>query len=258
MFNERNESLFYSAWLRLIAAYLVSFALSFAFGIFLTKIVQVAPKTVFALSTKRLAHIAPIFETSTELGIDLGIILFAWNVLAALVTISFLYSAQLFDPHNASRFPHGIRRAFIGRNKMKILCYLPGCMRIQDEPVRRLYIWLMVPWLGLVLLGIESGLTVSTSSYTLGSYFIGFISLIPHGIIEIPAFALAGAVPFTAHLLIKKKTANNLTTTIFTDIREYRDEVPLPNIITLIISCLFLAGLVEGNITKGLVDTLLK
>ena len=141
---------------------------------------------------------------------------------------------------------------------MKILCFLPGCLKIEEESLRRLYVWLMIPWLGMILLGIESGLTVSTSTYIFGSYFIGFVSLIPHGIVEIPTISFAGAVAFSAHLLIKEKARGNMTGEIFEKVESYKNEVPLQKIILVVISCLLIAGLVEGHITQKIIDTLLK
>jgi len=257
MFNKTNRSLFYSAWSRLIFAYLVSFFVSFAAGIFLIFILRVAPETLFEISTKRLSFAFPVFETATKLGIDIGIVLFFWNTLASLLTISFLYTAPLFNPHNISLFPRSIRKAFCGTKRMKLLCFLPGCQKIEEESLRRLYVWLMIPWLGMILLGIESGLIVSTSTYIFGgSYLIGFVSLIPHGIIEIPSISFAGAVTFSVHLLIKEKARENRTVEIFEDVKSYTKEVPLQKIILIVSACLFIAGLVEGHLTQRIVDTL--
>jgi len=79
---------------------------------------------------------------------------------------------------------------------MKLLCFLPGCIAIEDESIRRVYVWLMVPWLGMTLLGLESGLTASTSAVVFGSYMTGVVALIPHGMVEIPTVSFAGAVTF--------------------------------------------------------------
>ena len=140
---------------------------------------------------------------------------------------------------------------------MKILCYLPGCSKIEEEPLRRLFVWLMIPYLGMILLGLESGLTVSTSTYIFGSYFIGFISFLPHGLLEIPTITFAGAITYSAHLLIKEKVRKNTTDQIFEDIEVYKNEVPLKKIILIIIFCLLIAGLIEGHITQKILNTLL-
>jgi Stage II sporulation protein M len=251
-----NSSLFYNAWARLLFAYLVSFTLSFAAGTFLILILRIAPETLFVISTKRLSFAFPVLETVATYGIDQGVLLFIWNTLGSLVTISFLYTAPLFNPHNILLFPQTLRKVFCGRKRMKLLCFLPGCLKIEEESLRRLYVWLMVPWLGMILLGIESGLTVSTSSSIFGSYFFGFVSLVPHGIIEIPTISLAGAIPFAAHLLIKKKARGNMIAEIFKNIANYTETVPLTKYVLIVIACLFMAGLVEGHITQGILDTL--
>ncbi len=256
MFTVKNKSLFVSAWKRLIFAYLISFALSFITGIFFISILKVAPETIFEASTKRLSYVFPIFETGAKMGIDIGILLFCWNTLAALFTTSFLYTASLFNPHNITLFPQALRKAFCGRKRMKLLCFLPGCLRIEEEALRRVYVWLMVPWLGMILLGVESGMTVSTSSHIFGSYLAGFLSLIPHGIIEIPTIAFAGAVAFSAHLLIKERAVKERPDIIFEDIEKFRDEVPFKIIIPIVMLFLFIAGLIEAHVTQRILGTL--
>ena len=257
LFNKKYDSIFLNAWLRLIFAFFISFALSFFVGIFFIQILKISPEAIFQFSTKRVSYVFPILETGVELGLDRGIMLFIWNTLGALATISFLYTAPLFNPDNISLFPKSIRKAFCGRKRMKLLCFLPGCQKIDAESLRRLYVWLMIPWLGMILLGLESGMTVSTSSYLFGSYLVGFVSLIPHGIIEIPTIAYAGAVTFTAHILVKEKTKRSITARVFDDLNSYTSEVPLLKIIVIVILFLLLAGLVEGHVTFKIIDTLL-
>ncbi len=258
MFNKNNRALFYKAWTRLIFAYLISFIISLAAGIFFIKGLRIAPETLLEISTKRLSYVFPIFETGAEMGIDGGILLFIWNTLGALFTISFLYTSSLFNPHNIGLFPQNIRKAFCGRKRMKLFCFLPGCQKIENESLRRLYVWLMIPWLGMLLLGIESGLTVSTSTYLFGSYFIGLVSFIPHGIIEIPTITFAGAVTFSAHLLIKEKARGNRTDEIFETIEKYKNEISLQKSVLTVIFCLLIAGLIEGHITERILDALMQ
>jgi len=255
---KKTRSLFYSAWARLIFTYFIAFAFSFAAGIFLIRILKIAPETLFEISTKRLSYAFPVFQTGSKVGVDEGILLFLWNTFACLVTISFLYTASFFNPQNISSFPQNIRKIFCGGNKMKILCFLPGCLKIEEESLRRLYVWLMIPWLGMILLGIESGLTASTSAYIFGSYLIGFISLIPHGIIEIPTIAFAGAVTFSVHLLVKETAVRNIPDKIFEEVEKFKNKVPLKTIIPIIIFCLLIAGLIEGHITQNILDALLE
>ena len=140
---------------------------------------------------------------------------------------------------------------------MKILCYLPGCQKIEGEPLRRLYVWLMIPWLGMILLGIESGMTVSTSTYLFGSYMIGFASLVPHGIIEIPTISFAGAVTFAAHILTKIKVNRNEAEEVFENVENYTKEVPLFKVIGIVLIFLMIAGLLEGHVTFKVIDLLL-
>jgi len=257
MFDDNSKSLFYRAWTKLILAYLASFALSFMVGIFLIKILKTPPEALFEISTRRLSFAFPVFETGSSLGIDQGVLLFIWNSLGSLVTISFLYTAALFNPRDISLFPKTLRKALCGKNKMKLLCFLPGCRAIENEPIRRLYVWLMVPWLGMLLLGMESGLTVSTSAGIFGSYLAGFISLLPHGVIEIPAIAFGGAAAFGAHLLVRKNIGEKGTAEIFEEVERYKEGISPAKIILIVISSLLVAGLIEGHLTEMILDSLL-
>jgi len=247
---------FYEGWARLLFAYLASFALSFAAGVVCITILEVAPETLFEVSTKRLSYAFPVLQRAATLGLDEGVVLFAWNSLAALITISFLYTAPLFNPHTLTHSPQRIRKLFCSGKRMKLFCFLPGCRNFTEEPLRRVYVWLMIPWLGMILLGMESGLSVSTSSHLFGSYTIGFLSLIPHGIIEIPTFGFAGAISFTAHLLLKKNWQTMELDKVFQELGNYKKSVPLRNAILVILCGLFIAGLVEAHITQGIVESL--
>lgn len=256
IFTKNYTPLFLNAMVRLILAYLISFAISFTLGVFFIQILKISPEVIFQFSTKRISYVFPLLETGVAMGLDRGIILFIWNSLGALITISFLYTAPLFNPDHIDLPPHWIRKMFGGKKRMKLLCFLPGCQRIDEEPLRRLYVWLMIPWLGMILLGFESGLTVSTSAYLFGSYLVGFASLVPHGIVEIPTIAYAGAVTFTAHILVKEKIKRSITARVFENLNSYIAEVPLLKIIITVIFFLFIAGLVEAHITFKVIDIL--
>ena len=60
------------------------------------------------------------------------------------------------------------------------------------------------------------------------------------------------------HLLIKEKAIRNIPNEIFEDVEKLKSEVPLKTIISIIIFCLLIAGLVEGHITQNILDALLE
>jgi len=258
MRNDMKLFLLFTAWKKLILAYLISYALSLLTGIGLLNLIHIAPETIIALSTKRLAYALPVMDMGTRVGIDGGIVLFIWNSIGAIVTMSFIYTAVLFNPLNIGTPPQAIRKIFCSRTRMKLLCFLPGCLKIEEESLRRLYVWLMVPYIGMILLGFETGLSTSTSRNFFGSYLTGILSLLPHGIIEIPAIALAGAVTFAAHLLIKPRVAGNMVASVFQEVDAYRNDLPIKKIAFCVILALFIAGLVESHFTQALVDRLIR
>ncbi len=253
MIYSKYRTTFCQAWMKLIRAYLISFAASLLSGYILIEWFHLDSQKLFEVSTKRLAVAGSVFEKGMALGIDTGILLFVWNSLGALATISFIYTASLINPRNISRFPRILRKSMAGRSRMKALRFLPGCSQIEEEPVRRLYVWLMVPLLGIILLGAECGFIVSTATHLFGSYWIGIISLMPHGIIEIPAFSLAGAVAFSGHLLVKEAAGNNATDDVFNGVQDYRNALPIRTIALFVILCLLIAGFIEAHLTGKVV-----
>lgn len=144
----------------------------------------------------------------------------------------------------------------LGQKRMKLLCYLPGCRAIESENIRRLYVWLMIPLLGILLLGLESGLLMTVGTHSLKDFFLSFLTFLPHGIIEIPAFTLAGAVTYAGHLLVKNEVENGAGSEIFTRLHEYRKTLnPFMTGIG-VTGVLFLAAMIEAHVTTRLAEFL--
>lgn len=234
--------------------FVFAYTVSLLAGIVLVNLIDIAPEAIFEMSTKRLSYALPVMDMGTDAGIDGGIMLFIWNTIGALAAISFIYTAALFNPLDKGKSPKVVRRFFCNPSQMKLLCFLPGCMKINDESLRRLYVWLMVPYIGMILLGIEVGFTASTAKQIFGSYLIGFIALLPHGIIEIPAIALAGAVTYSAHLLIKPHVHKCPIRDIFLSVQKHGHEIPLKKVVLAVVTSLFIAGFIEAHFTKSMLD----
>jgi hypothetical protein len=249
-----KPTLLYTAWKKLILTFVLAYVFSLLAGIVLVNMIDIAPETIFRMSTKRLSYALPVMDMGTNAGIDGGIILFIWNTIGALTAISFTYTAALFNPLDKGKSPKAVRNFFCSPPRMKLLCFLPGCMKINEESLRRLYVWLMVPYIGMILLGIEVGFTASTAKPIFGSYLIGFIALLPHGVIEIPAIALAGAVTYSAHLLIKHRAHKNQIHDIFNSVKKHGHEIPLKKVILAVVICLFIAGFIEAHLTQSLLN----
>lgn len=248
------HGILFQAWMKLIRAYLISLAASFAAGYGLISWFYVPPEKLFDLTTRRLAVAGSVFQKFMDLGLDLGFVLFVWNFLGALAVLSFIYTASLINPRKIDQFPRFLRKALVGKGRMKMLQFLPGCRNIEEEAVRRVYVWLMVPLLGILLLGVECGLIVSAVGRMYGSFFMGLMALAPHGIIEIPAITLAGAVTFTGHLLVKESVEKRvskqpLADSVFEGIETYRTRLPVRTIALAVMLCLVVAGLIEAHLT---------
>jgi uncharacterized membrane protein SpoIIM required for sporulation len=233
----------------LILAYVISFAGGMAAGQVLLRFVHLTPDTLFEMSTKRLSYALPVMEAGARAGIDGGILLFLWNCAAALATISFIYSAALFNPLKTARRPQVLRKLFCSPTPMKLLCFLPGCLRLETESLRRLYVWLMIPLMGMMLLGVETGLSASAAQRIFGSMHVGILSLAPHGIIEIPSFALAGAVAYSCHLRIRLQAPGARIDQVFAELEAHESALPIRKISMWVVIGLLIAATVEAHLT---------
>lgn len=251
-----GQNVLFVAWKKLIIAYLIAFAAGMAVGQILLNFTHIAPETLFDLSTKRLSYALPVMEAGAKTGVDGGILLYLWNCTAALATISFIYSATLFNPLKVAHRPRVLRKLFCSSPPMKLLCLLPGCLKIESEPLRRLYVWLMIPLIGMILLGTETGLSTSTAKLIFGSFHTGLLSLMPHGIIEIPTFALAGAVAYSGHLRIKPQAPGSQIETVFGNVEAHKRSLPIKKIVLCVIGGLLIAAMVEAHLTPMLVAML--
>ena len=88
-----NPTLLYIAWKKLIVAYGLSLVIGLVAGTLLVKIGHIQPERIFEVSTKRLSYALPVFDAGARHGIDMGVLLFVWNSLGALITLSFIYTA---------------------------------------------------------------------------------------------------------------------------------------------------------------------
>lgn len=245
-----------SAWQRLIVGYLSAFSMALLLGMLLTNYFNVDAKILFKISTKRIAHAHPVLEWGTSTGLDQSIVLFIWNSLSVCATLSFIFTASWFNPNQSHQFPRPIRSFFCTRTRMKLLCYFPGCIKIEAESLRRLYLWLRVPLYGIILLGVENGLSISTAAEIFGSLPMGVVSLLPHGIIEIPAICAAGAVPYSAHLILREKRSSKEIEEAFHTMEAYRNTLALKKIVSLVIFALLIAGIVEAHVTLKIITNL--
>jgi hypothetical protein len=89
-----TQPLIYAAWKKLIVAYVLSLVIGLVAGTLLVKIGHVQPERLYEMSTKRLSYALPVFDMGSRHGIDLGLLLFVWNAIGALITLSFVYTRR--------------------------------------------------------------------------------------------------------------------------------------------------------------------
>ncbi len=252
VFPDMKKFYFY-AWKRLVVTYLLTAGGCFFIGRALLESGIISAESLFELSTKRISSVAAFFSVGGERGIDPGIIIFFWNLGGAYLSISLLFFALLFNPEKKGDSPRWLRAVFCGNHRMKMLCYLPGCRNYSEESLRRLYVWLMIPFLGMMLLGVESGFMLATSGEGLVPFLRSIFHFIPHGLIEIPAFAMAGAVTYSGHLLLKKTMADSDERAVFLAVKEYVSSFPLMSLCFSIAVLLFFAAMIEAHLTHKIV-----
>lgn len=253
-----EKSILLTGWKQLLKMYLAALSSGIALGFFLIKLLHVPPELVFQLSSGRVSHVVTVFDAGMRLGIDQGVLIFTWNVLAALVSMGFFFCFHLFDPLKYQNPPRFLRKIIRGQKPMTLLCYLPGCRTIDSENIRRLYVWLMIPLLGVLMLGLESGMLMTVGSDSLKDLFFSFLTFLPHGIIEIPAFTLAGAVTYAGHLLVKEEVRKLGEGEIFLRLNRYQQSLQPLLIASVVTVMLFGAAMIEAHVTTRLAQYLFR
>ena len=66
--------------MRLMMAFAASFAISLLAGIHLIDLHRVDPEKIFEISTKRISIASSFLDKGLNLGIDKGILIFAWKL----------------------------------------------------------------------------------------------------------------------------------------------------------------------------------
>ena len=115
---QTSQSLLFVAWKKLIVAYVLALVIGLVAGTLLVKIGQIKPERIYELSTKRLSYALPVLDMGSRHGIDSGILLFIWNSIGALITVSFIYTAALFDPRHIGLPPRVVRKIFGGKTNL--------------------------------------------------------------------------------------------------------------------------------------------
>ena len=82
-----------------------------------------------------------------------------------------------------------------------------------------------------------------------GFFFVFFATIIPHGLLELPAICLAAALPFGTYRFVREATQKGAVTDVFRDFRvAIRSQHARQRL--GYITCLFLpAGFVESHLT---------
>ncbi len=89
-----NKSLLFTGWKQLLKMYLAALSSGVVLGLLLIQVFHVPAEIVFRFSSSRVAHAATVFDAGVAMGIDQGVLIFVWNVSAALVSMGFF----LFSP----------------------------------------------------------------------------------------------------------------------------------------------------------------
>jgi len=68
--------------------------------------------------------------------------------------------------------------------------------------------------------------------------------------------SLAGAVTYSAHLLVNEQAHSNMARKVFQQMARHRNALPIITIVLFVIRGLFLSGWVEAHVTHRIADSL--
>ncbi len=241
----------FQAWRALMGRLLLATLLSYLAVMWLVEVGLLRPTRTLGAATSGIRHVGrPLLAYGTRLGIEETLLIFLSNLLVALLIASALSLAAHGVPGQiSSRFPLWARKARHDPHP-DVLQLLPGCCNIPDPQLRLTYFCLFViPVVSMVYFGVMIGCMVASGQYVFGSLAEVLVMILPHGVLEVPMIVLAAAIPFSGYLLVKKGVASHWPKGVLCEINRFRSCYPLQLCLMVVISFLWVAGVVEAIYT---------
>jgi hypothetical protein len=226
---------------------LLATLLSYLSVVWLIEIGLLQPTRALETATAGIRHVGyPLLAYGAQLGVEEALLIFLSNLLVAVLLVSALSLAAHGVPRRiSSRFPRLVRKAWHSSH-MDVLRLVPGCCDISDPQLRLTYFCLFViPMVSMVFFGVMIGCMLASGQYVFGSLATVLALVVPHGILEVPMIVLAAAIPFSAYLLVQKGVASSLPNGVLHEINRFRSCYPLQICLIVVISLLWVAGVVE-------------
>ena len=244
------------AWARLIVMLVV--AMVFAYALFwgLAAAGLINPESALKAASVGVRNVSlPLVHAGAERGIDPSIVIFGVNSVAAAVMAMLLFAAPLIDPNVKSGFPRLVRGLLtkedpIDRAMFRLLRAAPSFRAVGVKELRPLYVWLrLIPPCVMVALGFEIGTIWAAAAEILQSFRVSTATLMPHGLFEIPALALAGALPYGAYRAVRGDMEAGRSAEVFAAIRRAIRSRAVWGRVAGVVVLLIVAAWVEIHVT---------
>jgi|GEM_PF-3912477 len=247
-----DRSLF-QAWVFQLAILWIFFGLGLLIAWALVHFAGIRPDRIFAFSTAGIHYVArPIMDTGATLGVNPALVLMGLNLVATAALASPLWYTPLFDPRRMHLFPSGLRRVIIHDPTLVAFRPFPGFRAIPDPELRPIFAWLyFLPLFPVGVLGTIIGMATASACIVFRSIPLVAGYLLPHGMLEIPAILLGGALPVGAYFAVHNTLRQGRTDVVFSILAERRKFLSVCRILTLIVLLLGTAAAIEAYFTES-------
>ena len=244
------------AWRQLLLVILIAGGLAYIVVLVLVSLEVVAADTVFRVASGGVRHISfPIVKTGRAYGAPLAIMIFAINFLISMVFVSLLFISPLLDPNAKEEFPSLIRRIlikpkFIDKYVFRFLGSVKAFRHLQNRSLIVLTMWLyLTPLVAVIFLGVELGMAAAGAQMLWRSFLLFAASVMPHGLLELPAVCLAAALPFGTYCFVRDAIRKGAVGDVFRDVRFVIRSRQTRRKLVYITCLLLSAGIVESRLT---------
>ncbi|MFC1789070.1 stage II sporulation protein M [Thermodesulfobacteriota bacterium] len=143
-----------------------------------------------------------------------------------------------------------IKPKFIDKYLFRLLGPITGFRHFQNRSLIVLTLWLhLTPLFAVALLGIELGAVTAAAQILWGSFLLFAATIIPHGLLELPAICLAAALPFGTYRFVRDTAQKGAVEDVFRDVRVVIRSQQTRRKLGYITCLLLAAGIVESRLT---------
>ncbi len=212
---------------------------------------RTAPQKVFKASTANIRLSDPIHKKAEDMNIDKGVIIFIHNSFLAILFIAPVFLAgwgrsRWMFHSGGNRRPGGSWDEWFGRSLISAM----GLSKDAGKNIVDLSFLLnAVNRLATGILALLLGVSCAAGANILKTPLLLIASLLPHGIIELPALCFAAGLPLALFAVLRSEVEKDGDADTFVISRRIASSKTVIMVTAGIFIALFIAGQIEDKVT---------